>query len=90
MFTTAKNPALNSLVVSEAHKPQSKLRVLAKHFLDRTIQCKEVHDPEEDAFASLGLFLKYRNHFEESPESLHVTYILRDSSTCLSEFVNLL
>ena len=64
---TAMNADLNALVSSEADKPQSKLCVLAQCLLDRAIQCQDVHDPEEDAFASLDLFLKYRHLFEESP-----------------------
>ena len=64
---TATNADLNALVSSEADKPQSKLRILAQCLLDRAIQCQDVHDPEEDAFASLDLFLKYRHLFEESP-----------------------
>ena len=67
VYDTATNAEMNSLVDREAYKPQTKLSVLAQHLLGQAIQCTNVHDPEEDAFASLDLFLKYRHLFEESP-----------------------
>lgn len=67
VYDTATNPRLNSLVKSEQDKPQSKLRVLAQCLLGRSIQCTGTHDPEEDALASLELFITHRDLFEDSP-----------------------
>ena len=60
MYDTATNADLNALVASEADKPQSKLHVLAQCLFDWA-----VHDPEEGAFASLDLFLRFKDLFEE-------------------------
>ena len=54
---TANNESLNALVPS-AHKLQSKLFVLASSLLGMTIQQRDAHNPDEDALASLRLFLQ--------------------------------
>ena len=61
VFDTASNERLNALVPSEAHKPQSKLSVLASSLLGMTIQQIGAHNPVEDALASLRLFLRHRH-----------------------------
>ena len=78
MYDTATNADLIALVASEADKPQSKLRVLAQCMLDWA-----VHDPEEGAFASLDLFLRFRESdlFEES-----FTPRAKDRATLLDGF----
>lgn len=66
VIDTATNPELNHLVPSERGKSKSKLSVLTSALLGRDIQSSAVHDPVEDAFASLEIFLKYREIFEEA------------------------
>ena len=66
VIDTATNPTLNDLVPSEKGKIKSKLSGLASALLGRDIQGGAVHDPVEDAFASLEIFLKYREIFEEA------------------------
>ena len=67
VYDTATNASLNSLVTTESGKPKSKLAGLAKGLLDQEIQRHSQHDPVEDAFASLEIFLKHRDLFEEAP-----------------------
>ena len=57
VFDTATNTSLNALVPSERWKPQSKLADLAISLLGETIQ-HTVHNPVEDAVASLSIYLK--------------------------------
>ena len=64
---TVTNARLNSLVPTERDKPQSKLAGLAIGLWGREIQLHSPHDPTEDAFASLKIFLKYRDLFKEAP-----------------------
>ena len=58
VFDTATNASLNALVPSERWKPQSKLAGLAISLLGETIQRQTVHNPVEDAVASLRIYLK--------------------------------
>ena len=66
VIDTATNPGLNDLVPSEKGKIKSKLSGLASALLGRDIQGGAVHDPVEDAFASLEIFLNHREIFEEA------------------------
>ena len=66
VIDTATNPALNNLVPSEKGKIKSKLSGLASALLGRDIQGGAVHDPVEDAFASLEIFLNHQEIFEEA------------------------
>lgn len=51
---------MNVLVPTEKGKPQSKLADLALSLLGETIQQHTVHDPVEDALASLRIYLKHK------------------------------
>ena len=66
VIDTATSTVLNDLVPSERGKINSKLSGLASSLLGRDFQSGAVHDPVEDAFASLEIFLKYRGIFEEA------------------------
>ena len=61
VYDTATNASLNGLVPSERGNPQSKLAVLAISLLGETIQWHRVHDPVEDALASLQIYLKHKD-----------------------------
>ena len=67
---TGKNTKLSDLVPSEKGKPTSKLASLAKNLLGRDIQTDIHHNPIEDAFATLQIFLKHRELFVEDPPPL--------------------
>ena len=60
VYDTATNASLNDLVPSEKGKPQSKLAGLALSLLGETIQQHTVHDPVEDALASIRIYLKHK------------------------------
>ena len=60
VFDTVTNASLNALVPSERGKVQSKLAGLALSLLGETIQQHTVHDPVEDALASLQIYLKHQ------------------------------
>ena len=83
VYDTATNARLNSLVLTERDKPQSKLAGLAIGLLGREIQLHSPHDPTEDAFASLEIFLKYRDLFKEAPPpcSSRTAILLRTGQT---------
>jgi RNA exonuclease 4 len=66
VMDTSTCRAVNDLSSSEKGKIKSKLSKLASSLLRRSIQSGDVHDPVEDAFASLEIFLKYRETFEEA------------------------
>jgi DNA polymerase III epsilon subunit-like protein len=66
VMDTATCSSVNGLSSSEKGKIKSKLSKLASSLLRRSIQSSAVHDPVEDAFASLEIFLKYRETFEEA------------------------
>ena len=67
---TAENVDLNSLVPSERGKPKSKLANLVHHLLGKTIQAnKDGHDPVEDAFAALEIFLAHEDLFKGAPSN---------------------
>ena len=68
---TAINPRLNSLVHTEVGKHLSNLAGLAIGLLGQQIQRNKMHDPVEDAYAPLEIFLKHRDLFEEAV--LHIT-----------------
>lgn len=67
---TGKNTKLSDLVPSERGKITSKLASLAHNLLGREIQTDEHHDPVEDAFATLEIFLRHRDLFDEDPSDL--------------------
>ena len=64
---TGKNTRLSDLVPSERGKKTSKLAALAHNLLGREIQTNTQHNPIEDAFATLQIFLQHRDLFEEAP-----------------------
>ena len=66
VMDTATCNDVNGLSYSEKGKINSKLSNLAPSLLGRSIQSSDVHDPVEDASASLEIFLKYREIFEEA------------------------
>ena len=66
VYDTATNARLNDLVPSERGKIYSKLAGLASYLLGKGIQSETVHDPVEDAFATLEIFLKHKEIFEEA------------------------
>jgi DNA polymerase III epsilon subunit-like protein len=70
VYDTATNVSLNALVPSERGKPQSKLAGLALSLLGDTIQRHTVHDPVEDALASLRIYLNLRWEPLGDPHSL--------------------
>ena len=81
VYDTVTNASLNALVPSERGKPQSKLAGLALSLLGETIQRLKVHDPVEDALASLRIYLKHMDLRWEplgDPQSLAT---LRDGRT---------
>ena len=63
--SVSTNTRLNNLVPSERGK------VNASHLLSKDIQSDSMHDPAEDAFASLEIFLKHKISLRK--RSLHVT-----------------
>ena len=71
VYDTADNAFLNCLVPSERGKPKSKLANLAHHLFGKTIQANEDghHDPVEDAFAALEIFLAHEGLFKEAPSN---------------------
>ena len=59
VYDTATDANLNDLVPSERGKSQYKLAGLALSLLGETIRRYTVHDPVEDALASLRIYLKH-------------------------------
>ena len=66
VYDTATNPRLNRLVHTEVGKRSSKLASLAIGLLGQEIQWNNMHDLVEDAYASLKIFLKHRDLFEQA------------------------
>ena len=83
VYDTATNPRLDSLVHTEVGKHLSKPAGLAIGLLGQEIQRNNMHDPVENAYAFLEIFLKHRDLFEEAilPPCSYELVTLQDGRT---------